>query len=418
MSTAPQLDPTDPIDAIRVLRQVGEFTRWVGAGRPLTQSGRVRLADASELVELLESGDELDPQGGRFKTASSAELLELTLIVEWAKACRLVRVQRGRLERVKKHAALLDRPEQLWQRMFEGFGQLGDVICPDGWAESLLRHHFRETIDAVLLHAYRSGGTIATADAQALTWESVTARFVFAQGATERQLELWRAMSDRDLRGALGILARLGAVDLRGDAAHLTELGIGAMRRASGDATPGDAILQLKISLLGVSDPPVWRRLQVPAAINLDRLHELIQTAVGWQDCHLHAFSDGGVDYGIPDPELGHRDERRTPLRRVLAKPGDRARYTYDFGDDWEHEILVEKVLVAEPGTRYPVCVGGRGAGPPEDCGGTWGYVELRATLADPSNEEHEQMLEWLGLERAGEFDAAAFDVDGVNAAL
>lgn len=417
MSTAPHPQPTATLDEIRPLQQVCAFTLWVGAGRPLTQTGRVRLADARELVALLDTGDELAPMGGRYKTTSSAELVELTLIVEWAKACRLVRVYRGRLERVKKNAGLLDRPAELWERMFEVFGRLGDTLCPDGWAESLLRHHFKETIDAVLEQAYRRGGTIAAADAHALAWETVTARF-YVDGAPEQHLKTWRATNDRDLRCALHVLGLLGAVDLDGDTVRLTEQGMHGMSRASGEATPGDAVLQLKISLLGISDPPVWRRLLVPAAIKLDRLHELIQASLGWYDSHLHAFSAGGVDYGIPDPELGHRDERRTQMRRLLAKPGDRVRYTYDFGDDWEHEIAVEKVLAAEPGTRYPVCVAGRGARPPEDCGGTWGYADLRAALADPGHEEHEQMLEWLGLERADEFDASAFDVDEVNAAL
>ena len=177
-------------------------------------------------------------------------------------------------------------------------------------------------------------------------------------------------------------------------------------------------MLQLKISLLGVSDPPVWRRMLVPASIKLDRLHELIQAAGGWHHSHLHAFSGRGIAYGIPDAELGHRDERRTPLRRLLAKQGDRIRYIYDFGDDWEHEIVVEKVLAAEPGTRYPVCVAGKGARPPEDCVGPWGYADLRAALADRGHEDHDRMLEWLGLESAAQFDAKAFDVDEVNAAL
>lgn len=417
MSTAPHLDQATTVDEIVLLRQLHAFTLWVGAGRPLTQTGRVRLADARELVVTLGTGDVLDPLGGRLKTTSSAELLELTLIVEWAKACRLVRVYRGRLERVKKNAGLLDRPADLWERMFAVFGLLGNTLCPDGWAASMLRDHFRETIDDVLLRAYRRGGAIATSDAHELAWESVAARFL-VRGAPEQYVKTWRATNDRDLRCALSVLERLGAVDLDGDAVRLTEQGMRGMRRASGDATPGDAVLQLKISLLGIADPPVWRRLLVPAGIKLDRLHDLIQASLGWYDSHLHGFSAGGVDYGIPDPELGFRDERRTALRRLLAKPGDRVRYTYDFGDHWEHEIVVEDVLRAEHGTRYPVCVAGRGAGPPEDCGGAWGYMDLRAALADPGHEEHEGMLEWLGLDRGDDFDAKAFDIDEVNAAL
>ena len=335
MSIAPEPDRRTTIDEPRPLRQLRAFTLWVGAGRALTQTGRVRLADARELVALLETRDELDPVGGRLMTTSSTELTELTLVVEWAKACRLVRVYRGRLQRVNKNARLLDEPAELWARMFEAFGRIGDTLCPDGWAQSLLRDHFQETIDAVLLHAYRRGGTLASAQASALAWQIVTARYLL-QGAPEQHQKTWRATNDRDLRFALRVLAELGAVTVEGDAVSLTERGLQGMRRATGDALPGDAVLQLKISLLGITDPPVWRRLLVPANVKLERLHDLIQAAMGWYGYHMHAFSAGGVDYGLPDPELGFRDERETPMRSVIAKQGDRMRYTYDFGYHWE----------------------------------------------------------------------------------
>jgi len=124
------------------------------------------------------------------------------------------------------------------------------------------------------------------------------------------------------------------------------------------------------------------------------------------------------MEYGRPDPELGHEDERKTLLNHVISQPGERMRYTYDFGDDWEHGIVVEKVLAAEPGARYPICLAGKGCCPPEDCGGVWGYAGLRETLADAAHEEHEEMLEWLGLETAAEFDPTAFDADEVNVLL
>jgi hypothetical protein len=179
-----------------------------------------------------------------------------------------------------------------------------------------------------------------------------------------------------------------------------------------------DSILQVKISLLGSSKPPVWRRLLIPTDIRLDRLHGVIQAAMGWEDYHMHAFSDGSCEYGLADPELGHRDERKATLDRLLKRGGERIRYTYDFGDNWEHEIVVEKVLAAEPDVRYPVCVVGKGACPPEDCGGVWGYEDLREALADSAHEQHQEMLEWLGLQTAAEFDPARFDVDEVNRAL
>ncbi len=177
-------------------------------------------------------------------------------------------------------------------------------------------------------------------------------------------------------------------------------------------------IFKLKIRLLGVTRPPVWRRLLVPADIRLDRLHEVIQAAMGWEDYHMHVFSDGAVEYGCHDPELGHRDERRATLDCLLEKAGDRIRYTYDFGDDWEHEIVLEDVLVADSDALYPICLTGKSACPPEDCGGVWGYGHLRAALADPADEQHQDMLEWLGLETGSEFDPTSFDIDEINESL
>jgi hypothetical protein len=178
-----------------------------------------------------------------------------------------------------------------------------------------------------------------------------------------------------------------------------------------------DSTYQIKVQLRDVTKPPVWRRLLVPADVTLDRLHGVIQRAMGWKDCHLHAFSDGSAEYGVPDGELGYRDERRTRLSQLLAAVGDKIDYSYDFGDDWAHDITLEKLLPADP-AAHPVCTAGKGACPPEDCGGPWGYETLKATLSDPGAEEHAAMLEWLGLRSADEFDPAAFSVEDVNRGL
>jgi hypothetical protein len=176
--------------------------------------------------------------------------------------------------------------------------------------------------------------------------------------------------------------------------------------------------MQLKLSMRGVSKPPVWRRLLVPADMRLDRLHDVIQTAMGWTDTHLHVFSTVVGDYGIPDPEPGFRNERSARLAQFLKEPGDRMHYTYDFGDGWEHDIVLEKRLGPDPDERIPTCLAGKGACPPEDCGGPWGYADLKAALADPRHEHHEDMLEWLGLDNAEDFDPAACDVVEINQVL
>jgi hypothetical protein len=177
-------------------------------------------------------------------------------------------------------------------------------------------------------------------------------------------------------------------------------------------------LYQLKVTLRGVSKPPVWRRVLVHADASLGELHEVIIAAMGWDGGHLHLFIDDTTRYGTtPDDE----DEDLFALADVLVEPGDRLRYLYDFGDEWDHDIKLEKVLPPGADGRaaaVPVCLAGKGACPPEDCGGDWGYANLKETIADPSAEEHEERLEWLRLEDPSDFEAASFDLASVNARL
>jgi Plasmid pRiA4b ORF-3-like protein len=167
-------------------------------------------------------------------------------------------------------------------------------------------------------------------------------------------------------------------------------------------------IFVLRVTL-GDIVPPVWRQIAVPGGFTLDRLHRTVQLALGWQDCHLHSFEIGGVQYGVPDPDgmPEIRDEMDARLDAVLGKDS-RLTYVYDFGDWWEHRITVEDVLFAEPDVRYPVCFDGEGACPPEDVGGAYGYARFLEALADPAHEEHDATREWFGDRRdEREFDAA-----------
>ncbi len=163
----------------------------------------------------------------------------------------------------------------------------------------------------------------------------------------------------------------------------------------------------LRVSLVDIS-PPIWRRIAIPGGYTLDRLHRAIQLAVGWHDCHLHSFDIGSVPYGEPDPDslLEMRDELDARIDAVVGKD-DRFAYVYDFGDWWEHEIVVEDVLSPEPDQRYPYCVDGERAGPPEDIGGSAGYQAYLDALADPEPPEHAQLLDLLGMDfHPDEFDA------------
>jgi hypothetical protein len=184
-------------------------------------------------------------------------------------------------------------------------------------------------------------------------------------------------------------------------------------RRKAGPAP----VYQLKVSLRGAK-PPIWRRLLVPGDINLARLHAILLAAFGWDGGHLHVFETPYGDFGRADRELGHRAEGSVTLKQVAPDVNDKIRYTYDFGDDWVHDIVVEKVLDADPTTTYPRCTGGKRAAPPDDCGGIWGYEELVDVLANPTHPEHEERLEWLGLDDASQFTPEVFDVEAVNRRL
>lgn len=177
-------------------------------------------------------------------------------------------------------------------------------------------------------------------------------------------------------------------------------------------------IYQLKVVLLG-SEPPVWRRLQVPSDAKLDWLHAVLQVAIGWTNSHLHQFRVGGDCYSDTrhnfaefegDPEI--LEARKFTLRQIAPREKDAFGYEYDFGDSWEHEITVEKILPPDAAAATTArCLDGARACPPEDCGGIWGYADLLKILKNRKHPEHKSMKEWLG--RA--FDAAAFDVVKTN---
>lgn len=176
-------------------------------------------------------------------------------------------------------------------------------------------------------------------------------------------------------------------------------------------------VYQLKVSLDEVM-PPIWRRLLVVEDTSLVTLHEIIQRAMGWHNYHLHMFQIAGETYGDPaDDEFGEfetKNETRYRLNQFGFREKAKFSYEYDFGDGWEHTILVEKILPADPAVQYPLCVTGKRACPPEDVGGVWGYEEFLETIADPNAGEHDEMLEWIG----GEFDPEEFDLDGINQSL
>ncbi len=185
------------------------------------------------------------------------------------------------------------------------------------------------------------------------------------------------------------------------------------VEKATPKSKAAGKVYQLKITLKDIK-PPVWRRVLVPDC-SLAKLHEVIQVAMGWENYHLYDFEVGGERYTDPRgmDDLDMEDASRARLGRVAAREKAKLRYTYDFGDNWQHEVLVEKMLPSEEGKKYPVCIAGKRACPPEDVGGPWGYMEFAEAIRDPKHEQYEELMEWRG-----EFDPEAFSVEEVNEEL
>jgi len=177
---------------------------------------------------------------------------------------------------------------------------------------------------------------------------------------------------------------------------------------------PGQSAFRLRIQLNDVN-PVIWRRILVPGAIRMAKFAGILLAAMGWSNSHLHAFTVGDKRYGMNYDEFpeGEIDEKTVTVLQALR---DERRFTfeYDFGDSWEHEVVIEEVTWSSLGMNFAVCLDGGNACPPDDVGGPWGYTEFLSAIADPTHEEHTNYLEWAG----GPFDPTEFHLAEVNALL
>jgi hypothetical protein len=187
------------------------------------------------------------------------------------------------------------------------------------------------------------------------------------------------------------------------------------MANTKSTKSPRRFVYQLKVTLLGIR-PPIWRRIQVTGDTTLHQLHRILQTTMDWHGGHIHEFDMFGTSYGDPANSMDEDilDEKKAKLDQLVSEEKERFLYLYDFGDNWEHEILVEKILPRQKGTQYPTCLKGKRTCPPEDCGGPWGYEELLEVINEPSHEDHEHMLDWVGKD----FDPDRFDLEEINLRL
>jgi hypothetical protein len=183
-------------------------------------------------------------------------------------------------------------------------------------------------------------------------------------------------------------------------------------------------IYQFKITLEDIS-PAIWRRILVPAGYTFWDLHVAIQDSMGWLDYHLHVFeikargSAKQIEIGIPDDEFDRPviPGWKMTLNEYFVEPGTTAMYSYDFGDGWTHEVLLEGILVPERSTKYPKCIAGERACPPEDCGGVPGYLELLRVLRSPKHKEYKHMVGWLKghAKNYWPYDPGHFEPDSVR---
>jgi hypothetical protein len=179
-----------------------------------------------------------------------------------------------------------------------------------------------------------------------------------------------------------------------------------------------NSVVTIKITLRG-SKPPIWRRVVISGSSTLGDLHGVIQRAMGWTGGHLHHFEVNGRHYSDPSEMVeGAANEERLTLNGLVKSGAKRFGYTYDFGDNWEHIITIEKVGYADVPPTSPVCIAGKRACPPEDCGGIWGYYDLLEALADPGHPEHEQQKEWCEEWYDGALDPETFEIGFVNERL
>jgi hypothetical protein len=175
-------------------------------------------------------------------------------------------------------------------------------------------------------------------------------------------------------------------------------------------------IFQLKITLLGI-EPKIYRVVQLPAATTLRNLHKVIQKVMRWENCHLYQFVKGNVTFASQSSEFAFSrglSDKSVPLCDLLPKVRHKLIYEYDFGDGWLHEVLLQKILPAEAGVHYPICIEGKHAAPPEDSGGPPGYCDLLEALDDPQHPGHEDAKEWLG----EGYDPELFELKEVNRKL
>jgi hypothetical protein len=180
-------------------------------------------------------------------------------------------------------------------------------------------------------------------------------------------------------------------------------------------------VFQFKINIKNISAPPVWRRIQIPSHWSYHMLHSVIQAAFGWEGYHQYLFSPRGWGsqpcIGAPDWEVSDcQDATKTELRTYFSYTNQKFTYIYDFGDNWVHHILLEEII--DENRINADLIAGKGKCPPEDCGGSHAYMDLKLILGDPDYPEYYEVREWLGLTKSETWDPDRIDLNILRGAV
>lgn len=369
----------------------------VGAeGLPLTQAGLVRPVDVSAAMTELGWDQWWIGKGNRENQTHIVKELR-----ETAMALKLVRRLKGRLVRTPAGRRLAGDPGGVWQHIA---------------ARLPIDKREDEVVAATAALLWASTTTEPATVRNEPVTRAVGGLYMHMNGNPLESYEV--AGMWRDTSSVLGILSggrwKRDPVVVRAMARAVLVAGEQAPDAPAKKPTRPRSVpcTTLKVTLRGVK-PPVWRRVRVPSNIRLDQLADVLLAAMGWSNYHLWAFRTGRTEYLLPNPEWPDdtQDARRSRLRTMLPVVGARARLDYDFGDGWEHDLIVEAIGTAP---AQPSVLAGRNNCPPEDVGGPWGYREFLEALGDPDHEQHHDMLTWIG----GSFDLAGFDLAEADAVV
>ncbi|WP_256973857.1 plasmid pRiA4b ORF-3 family protein [Rhodococcus sp. NCIMB 12038] len=412
-------DEVRALVSLPVITTLAALVEWVGAGVPVTSTKVPKPVSLPDLAQALGIDLAVDSEGfpRARKIRSMRDVPEMLEYWETAEEIGLITVNSTRAVPGPNAELITDRTTPALPLIRAAVTEYVRRQLVSAQRDPLDPNHLTNmVVTQVILAGMTSEPSVAASDGERFDDEqSFMDAFVHDRLDTLVEQQ-WLTMDD-----AYRVPAALRPAVLRA-----VQLVSSEIEYAESEALDSD--ITLRISLEG-THIPVWRRIRLDAALPLAALHDIIQSAFGWEDSHLHEFSVGPAYSGgkvfIPAEDIAHRDvvgtavpEEEVAVGLLLSSVGDRLTYLYDFGDDWIHHIEVESVDDPAPDSPAALCLDGRNMAPFEDSGGPWGWANKIEASADPHHEEHAEIREWLGLRPGQQLDPTSFDRDRVNEAF